>query len=359
MITGKKGYLRKIGYTLGSSLLLALATSATVFATNDTLEPVKTSTVMQVAYEDTTNEVLQAGEIASGVSDGCTWVIDANGKLTVRSVSADSNLSNSAWKEYKNSIKEVDIDVPYSSHLNSMFYGFDKLEKAKVKIDKGVGDASYMFACYDYVNWEYYSNLESLDLYQLNTSGVTSMYGMFLHCSSIEKLDLSGFDTSKVESMNAMFEGCEQLKNLNIKNFDTSCVRNMRYMFQNCEKLTQLDLSHFKTQNLEVTYCMFDDCYELESINMSGWDLASLTDASYMFAYCRKLTTVSMDGWKTKKLGDVTSMFLGCEKLKTLDLRGLDVSKVRDMYGMFSGCSALTKLNLYGWNTSNVGSMSI
>ncbi len=112
------------------------------------------------------------GNIASGVIDEdyghITWVIDADGKLTVTGTgdfSLSSSYNQAPWYQYNSSIKSAKINV------------------------NGMTDTSYMFyGC---------KNMTSVDLNSFNTSKVTDMMSMFEGCSSLSSLDLSNFNTSK------------------------------------------------------------------------------------------------------------------------------------------------------------------
>ena len=126
MLTRKKGIWKKYLLALGISASLAFVTQTTSQAAPD--QPA-------VATDQSTQVELLNGE-KSGVNNGCKWTISEKGKLTVRAVSSNADLSNSGWSAYRNEIVEVDIDVPYSSHLSYMFNYYDNLEKAKIKIDK-------------------------------------------------------------------------------------------------------------------------------------------------------------------------------------------------------------------------------
>ena len=53
-------------------------------------------------------------------------------------------------------------------------------------------------------------------LYDLDTSNVTHMGGMFQGASSLTTLDLSGWDTSNVTDMNGMFAGTSNLTYLTL-----------------------------------------------------------------------------------------------------------------------------------------------
>jgi len=49
-----------------------------------------------------------------------------------------------------------------------------------------------------------------------------------------------------VNDMKQMFENCLSLNSLNLSNFDTRGVTDMRSMFCNCKNLTILDISSFR-----------------------------------------------------------------------------------------------------------------
>lgn len=117
-----------------------------------------------------------------------------------------------------------------------------------------------------------FSNVKSMDLAGLDTSGTTDMGSMFINCKNLVSLDLSGFDTSNVKDMQNMFDGCSALTSLNLKGFDTSQVKTMYAMFRGCSALTSLDLSDFETPNITDTHSMFQDCSSLKSLDVSKFD---------------------------------------------------------------------------------------
>lgn len=126
----------------------------------------------------------------------------------------------------------------------------------------------------------------------LNTSGVTSMAGMFFGCINLTSLNLSSFDTSSVTTMEEMFNDCESLQTLNISGFDTSSVDHMDYMFDGCEALTEIDLSSFDTSSVYDMYGMFYGCSELTTIYAtSSFVTSSLSSGrgDAMFTGCTNL----------------------------------------------------------------------
>ncbi len=125
-------------------------------------------------------------DIASGIVDEeygqITWVIDADGKLTVEGTgdaAPSEEMRRMPWSNYSGQILSAEINV------------------------KGMTDASRMFkSC---------SNLSSLDLSGFDTSNVTNISSMFESCSSLVSLDLSGFDISNVTNIDGLLAYCTSL----------------------------------------------------------------------------------------------------------------------------------------------------
>lgn len=70
--------------------------------------------------------------------------------------------------------------------------------------------------------------------FNLDTSQVTNMNGMFYGCSSL--VSVPDMDTSQVTNMGNMFRVCSSL--VSVPDLDASNVTEMRYMFNGCQSLT-------------------------------------------------------------------------------------------------------------------------
>ena len=174
-----------------------------------------------------------------------------------------------------------------------------------------------------------------------DTSSVTDMSAMFIHCTSLTSLDLSGFDTSSVTDMGAMFQNCASLTSLDVSSFDTSNVTYMFFMFDLCESLTSLDLASFDTSNVTDMDAMFANCERLTDLDLSGFDTSNVTSMHYMFSNCEDLTSLDLSGFDTSNVADMSNMFRSCTSLTNLNLSGFDASAVTKMDSMFYGCDNL------------------
>ena len=206
------------------------------------------------------------------------------------------------------------------------------------------------------------NSLTSIDLSNFNTSNATDMNNMFAGCSSLTALDLSNFDTSNVTYMGnpygygygGMFGSCKSLTSLDLSSFDTSKVKQMSNMFDGCSNLTTLDLSSFNTSNVTSMAIMFYGCTSLTSLDLSSFDTSKVNNMDRMFYGCSSLTSLDLSNFDTSNVTNMIGMFNGCGSLTSLDLSSFDTTKVNDMRNMFNGCSSLTALDLSSFDTSSV-----
>ena len=280
-------------------------------------------------------------------------------------VAASAKAAPTAYAEYSDGT----LTFKYGEMPTGQAYCFDVSDTGNKKaqwselagsINKAVFDSSFASArpksCYD---WFYdCKNLKEITgIENLNTSDVTSMYGMFLGCSSLKSLDVSGFNTSNVTDMEYMFDDCYGLTSLDLSSFNTSNVTNMQYMFSGCKRLTSLVVSGFNTSNVTNMQYMFGGCSALTSLDVSGFNTSNVTDMCGMFSGCTGLTKLDVSGFNTSNVTNMSNMFYRCYGLMSLDVGGFNTQNVTDMGNMFYLCSGLTSLDVSGFNTQNVTNM--
>ena len=250
-----------------------------------------------------------------------------------------ANTDCSDMFSYKRKLTTIDLSNLDTSGVTSMDYmfsscfGLTSLDVTNFDTS-GVTSMDYMFSsCF---------GLTSLDVTNFDTSGVTGMNSMFYYCSNLTSLDVTNFDTSGVTDMKSMFCGCFDLTSLDLSKFDTSSVTDMSHMFRECSGLTSLDLSKFDTSSVTDMNQMFDECSGLTSLDLSKFDTSSVTDMRSMFYDCRSLTSLDLSNFDTSDVTDMGWMFYGCRSLTSLDLSNFDTSDVTDMSNMFNGCRSLS-----------------
>ncbi|MEG0505063.1 MAG: leucine-rich repeat protein, partial [Raoultibacter sp.] len=227
-------------------------------------------TRMMLALEG--NEIAPRADM-KGISGGCTWDIDASGKLTIKPTSGDSGVlasfnnteSGAPWYEFRTLITSVDMQAGVSggSSIVCMFAGCINLTVLDLS-SFNTGNVINMAGMFDGC-----TKLTSLNLSKFVTSKVVFTANMFRDCSSLVELDLSSFDTVAVEGMDGMFNGCSSLAALDLSNFNTAKTVNMGVMFHGCKSLINLDLSNFNTENVKHMDNMFSGCSSLTALNLA------------------------------------------------------------------------------------------
>ena len=174
----------------------------------------------------------------------------------------------------------------------------------------------------------------------IDTSGYTSMDGMFNTCPSLTTIPL--LDTSNVTSMANMFNKCSSL--ITIPQLNTSKVTGMASMFNNCSSLTTIPL--LDTSKVTSMNNMFTGCKSLSTIPQLN--TSNVTNTSNMFNSCTSLTTIPL--LDTSNVTNMSGMFCNCKSITTIPQ--LNTSKVTNMMSMLSDCTALTTIPQL--DTSNV-----
>ncbi len=209
----------------------------------------------------------------------------------------------------------------------------------KVVIDESVKKAKPKTTEAWFANFRYLKTITNLDY--LNTSEVTSMKEMFMHCDSLVDMSVSGFDTKNVTDMSGMFADCGKLRKLDVSKFNTSNVTDMSHMFSECKNVMALKVDNFDTRNVTNMAYMFNNCVYAFPLKVSNFDTRNVTDMSYMFYGCKYETYIDVSRFNTANVTDMTAMFGECKNLGALDLRNFDVSKVKELDKMFSNDSSL------------------
>ena len=137
----------------------------------------------------------------------------------------------------------------------------------------------------------FYKLTDIIGLENLDTSNVTTMNSMFLHCHGLSSV-ICKFNTSRVTNMGRMFAICRSLINIDVESFDTSNVTNIGEMFNGCEKL--------------------------KKINVSRWDVSKVTSMNYTFNNCKSIQSLDFVNWNTHSVTGMTSMLGSCISLYTL-----------------------------------------
>ena len=247
-----------------------------------------------------------------------------------------------------------DVNEDENEEYDSVLWEWDRNIEHALFLNKVVPKSTAFW-------FPYLPNLVSIDnIYNLDTSNVTNMRGMFYACNSLETVDFSNFNTSNVTDMSYMF-GCyndEDLPpgftSLDLSSFDTSNVVAMEGMFNICGSLEEVDLSSFDTRNVKTMRNMFFYCCGLNSLDLSSFDTSNVEDMNTMFAQCRNLDRFNLSSFNTSNVTDMGYMFWYCSANNLSFLDSFDTSNVENMAGMFMDFNGIQEFDLTNFDTSNV-----
>ena len=203
--------------------------------------------------------------------------------------------ATAGWKNFLNIVEQPAEAEPYVVYNNgTLTFYCDNLRSSREgdtydlntgenlpewhavnkSVTKAVFDASFANA-WPTTTYRWFYECENMaeiiNLYNLNTTNVTSMEHMFARCLNLTSLDLSHFDTRNVTNMWATFGACTKLTSLDLSNFDTSKVTDMSQMFVTCPHLTSLVLGNqfISTEDTRV-YRTFGSSENLNRIQFTG-----------------------------------------------------------------------------------------
>ncbi len=274
-----------------------------------------------VAYEADPNPStpVNPGDVtASGMWGSCAWTLDSAGTLIVSSGLGErlDEQDSAPWSNVADSIKHV---------------RFEGRVVAPIVV------------CGLFRNC---SNLESIDLDGLDTSGTEVMSWFFYGCTSLSYVDFAGLDTSRVTTFRDMFNGCSSLRAFDASNLNTRSATSMSYMFCGCTALTSLDLSSFNTSNVTDFSNMFRGAENLRSLNVSGWNTARATNMAEMFFACPYVTYFDLTSFNTSNVRDMHGMFRWCTYTQRIDLSSFNTRSCDNMDNMFEGCVRLVRMDV-------------
>ena len=374
------------------SLTLAVGMAPTLaYADNLGAQDAASQPSVNSADNSTNSEAVAIASFRT-FGEGCEWMLDASGALTVRAtdgVSGTLPAGTWPWADAIDQITSVVFEpgVKAGSSLNDLFNGA--------------------------------VNLTSADLSKLDSSGATTMDCMFKGCSSLVDVNLKGLDSSNVTSMAELFSGCSSLEKVDLSSIDNLSVTDLSGlsgMFKDCTKLSSITLgqrfshgggkenSHttifpqlpadqgftnlwrsswnnrlytrgntgndyegipdriaatYTAEKLDDGWCLFRADYDKDpAVSNCMWKVDNGTlrikpykesdDADLGFylksrpwaAYNDQITAISIEG-ECKFSDSINNAFGGMPALKTANLSGLSLRQIQDMGFLFSRCPQL------------------
>lgn len=310
--------------------------------------------------------VVPSDALASGTAGTCLFYVTSDMRLTVTPADGTSgtlptgaNAPDWPWYRYAAYIRSVSFDpgVRTSSTLENAFRS------------AGTTDPEY-------------SQLESVDLANLDMADLTNMHAVFANdtklgsvsfkgvlnadrvtnwlnafwYTGLESVDLTGVGDAAT-TVEGMFKGCAGLKTAVIP-WTMAHVADASAMFAYDTSLSTLDTTAWRFGAVWNMSDMFNGCKNLAVLDASGWDLSSTTNMGHMFYGCSSLASLDSSGWHVAKAKYVDHMFDGCSSLTAVDVSGWNMSNVSLASYMFYNCAKLTTLDTSAWSMPNATDVS-
>ena len=168
-------------------------------------------------------------------------------------------------REYNVEFDEETGTVTLSGKIDSSWWRTDAISEVRDDIKHVIvtdgetaSDASMLFYSL--------TNVETIDVSNLDTSDATDMSSMFALCLNLEEIDLTNFDTSNVTRTEKMFADCASLVTIKVgNNWYLRKVQNSTDMFLNCTSIQgdfgttympdHVDAKYAQTDYIPVYYC--------------------------------------------------------------------------------------------------------
>lgn len=216
-------------------------------------------------------------------------------------ISDNPNVKSAAEMFIASNANSIDVSELNTSGIEDMQYMFFSTKATSINLGENfdtskVKNMASMFSS---------SNATELDLSTFNTSNVTYMYAMFSSAKATSINFGENFDTSKVTDMGVMFQQ-SNIANLDLSHFDTSKVTNMSSMFNNAKSKT-INLSSFDTSNVTDTSRMFFNVLNLESLDLSSFNTSGIRSTGDMFSNMTLNTVLVKSQADVTKLNAVTN----------------------------------------------------
>jgi len=227
------------------------------------------------------------------------------------------------------------------------------------------------------------TKLEYIDVTNLDTKNVTSMYWMFTSTgedvSRFEIIGLDNWDTSKVTDMSWMFWCAGEVATSwsigNLSRWNTGKVTDMSKMFSHAGNKASIfnigDISNWNTANVTTMEDMFWCAGEYSKSfyigTLSNWNTGKVTDMSQMFSYMgNSASSVVLDlsNWNVSNTVRMQFMFVrtgySASTFSLGDLSKWNTASVIYIYNMFvyTGYNANWYIDCSGWNVSKTSGWS-
>jgi hypothetical protein len=165
----------------------------------------------------------------------------------------------------------------------SLFAAFNGTDQLKIQSVDNLGSVGWLDLSFAF---RQSNNMTSFTAGDCDTSGVTTIQGMWQYCAGITAMDVSTMDVSNVANFGNIFQQNSALVNIDCSAWDTSSGTNFESMLRGCEVR--------------------------ETINVTGWDVSGGLNFQLAFQGLPEtgMDVVGLEGWDYSGMNGINDLYL-------------------------------------------------
>lgn len=198
------------------------------------------------------------------------------------------------------------------------------------------------------------SNLNKIDLSNLDTSNVDNTAYMFYNDKLDDLSSLSNWDTHQFKVINGMFYGNKLSDLTPIANWDMHAVEGMNYVFFNNQITDVAPISNWNIGQVEDFSGLFQSNKIQDISSLSKWNVKNVKYMNYMFFNNQINNITGLDKWDTSNLTTTSYMFYNNQISDLTPFSAWKMDKLTDTSAMFQSNHITDLAPLKNWTTDHV-----
>lgn len=198
------------------------------------------------------------------------------------------------------------------------------------------------------------SNLNKIDLRNLDVSNVDNTTYMFYNDKLDDLSSLSNWDTHQFKVINGMFYGNKLSDLTPIANWDTHAVEEMNYIFFNNQITNVVPISNWDVDQVENFNGLFQSNKIQDISSLSKWNVKNVKYMNYMFFNNQINNIAGLDKWDTSNLTTTSYMFYNNQISDLTPFSTWKTDKLTDTFAMFQSNHITDLVPLKNWTTDHV-----
>lgn len=173
--------------------------------------------------------------------------------------------------------------------------------------------------------------------------------GWFSEFKYLKKLDVSGCSFPLASSAKEFLENNTELEEIDLTDVDMSNVESIQSFFKNCYSLYKIDVSFLsKCKGLTDISNLFENCRSLYGIlGINDIDVSHCKLICNAFANCTSLTDLDLGNWEPDRCYAFDYLFFNCSNLQRLDIHNFK-------FGLHQYTEEVSHYNMFNFDKNNL-----